>query len=228
MMHLIYYDHRGNGRSGRPPAETLTFQNFCVDADTLRQHLGFAKIAVMGSSLGGIIALEYAVRYPERLSHLILLDTTPHFNYGGEVLTNAKRKGATQEMIDALSGPDPTTDADMARYMRVIAPLYVRDFDVERFEHLISQTVWSASALARNEPLLHEFNATPYLGEIHAPTLIIVGDDDFITPPSQAKIMHAGIPNSELTIIEQAGHFSHVERPDAVVGAIRKWLSRVT
>ena len=49
-----------------------------------------------------------------------------------------------------------------------------------------------------------------------------------VCPPSQAEILHTGISNSELTIIEQAGHFSHVERPDAVTGAIRKWLSQVT
>lgn len=225
IMHLIYYDHRGNGRSGRPPVETLTMQNFCADADALRQHLGFDKVAVMGSSFGGFIALEYAAHYPERVSHLILLDTTPHLNYGKEIMDNAKRKGATQEMIDTLFGPDPVADADMERYMRIIAPLYFHNFDAERFERLISQTVWSASALARNEPIVHEFNAASYLSEIRAPTLIIVGDDDFITPLSQAEILHTGIPDSELAIIEQAGHFSHVERPDTVADAIRKWLN---
>jgi proline iminopeptidase len=57
VMHLVYYDHRGNGRSGRPPAETLTFEQFCSDADALREHLDFEKVAVLGYSFGGFIAL---------------------------------------------------------------------------------------------------------------------------------------------------------------------------
>jgi len=61
VLRLIYYDHRGNGRSGRPALETLTFDQFCADADTLRSALGLDRVAVMGSSYGGFIALEYAV-----------------------------------------------------------------------------------------------------------------------------------------------------------------------
>ena len=75
QMHLIYYDYRGNGRSGRPPLETLTYEPFCSDADAVREHLGFEKIAVLGYTFGGGVALEYALRYPEHLSHLILVRT---------------------------------------------------------------------------------------------------------------------------------------------------------
>ncbi len=77
VMRLVYYDHRCNGRSGRPPLETLTFERLCADADALRERLGFEEVAVMGHSYGGFVALEYALRYPRRLSHLILLDTAP-------------------------------------------------------------------------------------------------------------------------------------------------------
>ena len=84
QMHLIYYDHRGNGRSGRPPPETITLEQLCSDADALREHLGIEKVAVLGYSFGGCIALEYALCYPERLSHLILVDTAPAFDYGEE------------------------------------------------------------------------------------------------------------------------------------------------
>ena len=74
-MQLIYYDQRGNGRSGRPPLDTLTFEQFCADAEALRIHLRYDRIALLGHSYGGFIALEYARRYPERVSHLILVDT---------------------------------------------------------------------------------------------------------------------------------------------------------
>jgi proline iminopeptidase len=61
MLHLIYYDHRRNGRSGRASKETMTHAQLAADADALRSHLGFARVAVMGHSYGGFIALEYAL-----------------------------------------------------------------------------------------------------------------------------------------------------------------------
>jgi pimeloyl-ACP methyl ester carboxylesterase len=102
VMRLVYYDHRGNGRSGRPRSDSITFEQLCADADALREHLGFEEIAVLGYSFGGLVALEYALRYPERISHLILLDTAPTFDYEEEIEANARRKGATQEQLEAL------------------------------------------------------------------------------------------------------------------------------
>jgi proline iminopeptidase len=76
VLLLIYYDHRSNGRSGRPPIETLTFAQLVADADGLRAHLGHQQIAVIGHSYGGCVALLYARQYPQRVSHLMLVGTT--------------------------------------------------------------------------------------------------------------------------------------------------------
>ena len=97
VMHLVYYDHRGNGRSGRPPWETITFEQLCADADALREHLGFEKVAVLGVSFGGFIALEYAKHFPERLSHLILLSTSSGAEDEEDFEANARRKDASTE-----------------------------------------------------------------------------------------------------------------------------------
>src|SRR5512136_3315416 len=72
---LVFYDHRCNGRSAGAEASSMTFENLTADADALRQALGFDKWAVLGHSFGGNVALEYALRYPQSLSHLILMDT---------------------------------------------------------------------------------------------------------------------------------------------------------
>ncbi len=71
---LIFYDHRCNGRSDGSVA-SMTWENLTADAEALRQRLGFDKWAVLGHSFGGNVALEYALRYPQSLSHLILMDT---------------------------------------------------------------------------------------------------------------------------------------------------------
>ncbi len=75
---LVFYDHRCNGRSVGAPVSSMTWENLTADADALRERLGFERWAVLGHSFGGHVALEYALRYPDRLSHLVLLDTAAH------------------------------------------------------------------------------------------------------------------------------------------------------
>ena len=72
---LVFYDHRCNGRSEGADVSTMTWENLTADADALREKLGFEKWAVLGHSFGGNVALEYALRYPQRISHLVLVNT---------------------------------------------------------------------------------------------------------------------------------------------------------
>jgi proline iminopeptidase len=225
VMRLVYYDHRGNGRSGRPRSESITFEQLCADADALREHLGFEEIAVLGYSFGGFVALEYALRYPERISHLILLDTAPTFDYEEEIEANARRKGATQEQLQALDA-SAEDEGESWRLWKVIEPLYFRTFDADLAERVMGKTLISVEAADAGDAIIEGWDLTPRLGEISAPTLIIVGRDDFVCPPSQAKIMHEGIPNSELAVFENSGHFTHVEEPGAFFDAVRGWLRR--
>jgi proline iminopeptidase len=225
VMRLVYYDHRGNGRSGRPRSESITFEQLCADADALREHLGFEEIAVLGYSFGGFVALEYALRYPERISHLILLDTAPTFDYEEEIEANARRKGATQEQLEALDA-SAEDEGESWRLWKVIEPLYFCTFDADLAERVMGKTVISVEAADAGDAIIEGWDLTPRLGEISAPTLILVGRDDFVCPPSQAKIMHEGIPNSELAVFENSGHFTHVEEPEAFFDAVRGWLRR--
>ena len=80
-FNVIYYDHRGNGRSARPPLETLTHDNLTKDADELRKYLGIDKMILFGHSYGSFLALEYAIRYQVNLSHLILVGTAPSYEF---------------------------------------------------------------------------------------------------------------------------------------------------
>jgi proline iminopeptidase len=226
VMRLVYYDHRGNGRSGRPPWETLTFQQLCADADALREHLGFEKVAVMGHSMGGTIALEYALRYPERLERLILLDTVPAFDYWeNEVEANARRKGATPEQLEALVAYEDD-EVGFRRAWKLIEPLYFHTYDVALADRVLAKTVFSVEANKAQAAFLEGWDATLRLSEISAPTLVIVGDDDVVCPLSQARRLHEGISNSELVVFERSGHLPWLEEPEAFFGAVREWLRR--
>jgi len=226
VLRLIYYDHRGNGRSGRPALETLTFDQFCADADTLRSARGLDRVAVMGSSYGGFIALEYALRYPERLSHLILLGTAPAFNYGPEIIANVRRKGANAEMMAVFQTPNAADDNEMRHALNLIMPLYFHTFDPEHHPRLYENIIVSGAAGARSNQLLSGYDVTTRLGEIGVPTLILAGRDDFICPPSQATIMHANIDQAELVVFERSGHLPYAEEPETFFAVIHDWLAR--
>jgi proline iminopeptidase len=72
---VIFYDHRCNGRSTGAPVSSMRWENLTADAEALREELGFERWTVLGHSFGGHVALEYALRYPASVSHLVLLDT---------------------------------------------------------------------------------------------------------------------------------------------------------
>lgn len=227
VLRLIYVDVRGNGRSGRPPLETLTFETFCADLEALRQYLGIERWAVLGSSYGGFIALEYALRYSQRISHLILSDTSPSLgDYKEEIEANIKRHNPSPVVLAALAD-EPTDDASFARNLTTLLPLYYTHFDAEQARRQFEGTIFCYQTAAYTlDMATRSYNVIERLGEIRIPTLVTVGRDDFICPPSRAAILHASIPTAELAIFERSGHFPFVEEPETFFGAVRDWLAR--
>jgi proline iminopeptidase len=142
-----------------------------------------------------------------------------------EVEANARRKGATPEQLEALEA-SAEDEAEYWRLWKLIEPLYFHTFDADLAERVLGKRVISVEAAEAGDAIVEEWDLTPRLGEISAPTLILVGRDDFVCPPSQARIMHERIPKSELVIFEKSGHFAHVEEPGAFFEAVRGWLER--
>jgi proline iminopeptidase len=226
VLHLVYYDHRGNGRSGRPPIETLTLVQLAADADALRGHLGLEKIAVLGHSYGGCIALQYALRYPRRVSHLILVGTTAAWDYTDQIVAELQRRDPGPEVLTAFLNV-ARDDAKFAHGQTLVAAtLGFHTFDLERAKRLFRSTVWSPAACARSRELMAHCDVVSRLGEIHAPTLILAGRHDFFCPPSQAERLHRGIRGSEMVVFERSGHYPFVEEAEAFRAAVHDGLLR--
>jgi proline iminopeptidase len=226
VLRLVYYDHRGNGRSGRSPLESITLAQLAADADALRAHLGPGRVAVLGHSFGGMVALEYALRYPERVSHLILVDTAAAFDHWGEIKAALRRNNPPPDALAAW-GTAPTDDLTMAENARATTPLYFARYDPAIAESLFADTIFSAAASRRGSELLQGYDVTARLGEIAAPTLVLVGSDDFVTPPSQAERIQRRVRNADLAVIEHCGHHPYAEQPEAFAAAVRGWLAKV-
>jgi proline iminopeptidase len=229
-VQLIYYDHRGNGRSHRPASfDGISHDTWTADADALRGYLGHERIVLLGTSYGGFLAQEYALRYGQHLSGLILCCTAPVLDYPKVIRANAEARG-TREQVSRVSrilqGEPAATDAALKETATVIMPLYFKHFDSEQAKAIVENTHFSAAAsnhaFARCIP---SFNVLPRLTEITVPTLVIAGRDDWITPPREgAERIHAALPNSEIVIFEDSGHFPFIEEQARFLTIVREWI----
>ncbi len=226
VLHLIYYDHRGNGRSGRPPIETLIFDRLVADADALRAHLGHEQVAVIDHSYGGCLALLYVLQYPQRVSHLMLVGTAAAWDYFDAMALELQRRNIPDEVASALLNL-PATDAEMAHNQLAIAPVAFHPSNAHLAARVLGGTLWNAAANARSRELASLYNVRSRLREISAPTLIVTGRQDFFCPPVQAERLHEGIAGSRLVIFERSGHYPFAEENGAFRDAVRTWLQTV-
>jgi proline iminopeptidase len=232
--HLIYYDQLGNGRSARPQSyEGIGFDTWADEADALRASLGYDRIILLGHSVGGFIALEYALRHAEHLDGLILCDTAPVLDYMDVVMSNAQARGTSEQVqavIGGMSNPAALAEDNAWRgAWMTILPLYFHNYNPQVGAAMDEMTRYSGGAFSHAfSRCLPVYNVLDRLSEIHVPTLILVGQDDWITPPAQsAERIHTAIPNSKLVIFEGSGHFPFIEEHDTFVKVVNEWLTHL-
>ena len=229
---LVFYDHRCNGRSVGADVTSMTMENLTADADALRQALGFEKWAVLGHSFGGFVALEYALRYPQSLSHLLLVDTGgdsrwPREN-APEVLAKRGFSPQTVELARRfLNGQiEPN---EMFPSLMKLGKAYNPYTSLWQMPHMILTGLPSKmrpeAMIFGETQVLKNWTVMERLNEIKAPTLILAGRQDFIFPPESQEELAARIPNARLVFIERAGHNPHDERTAEVLKAVRDFLS---
>jgi proline iminopeptidase len=230
---LIFYDHRCNGRSAGAEVPSMTFENLTADADALRQTLGFDQWAVLGHSFGGNVALEYALRYPQRLSYLVLMNT------GGDqwwVNQNAPqllaKRGYSTSTVQAARrfyNGQLTPDEFLRTSMKLMSAYFYRNFLL-----VMAHEVFSPGPRPRMRPeplifgysqLLRGWTVMDRLSEIKVLTRVIAGRYDFLFPPEHQAILADRLPNAELVLIERAGHNPQMEQSVQVISAIRDFLA---
>ncbi|HMB61781.1 MAG TPA: alpha/beta fold hydrolase [Eudoraea sp.] len=243
IFHLIYYDQLGRGQSayGVSPQD-VTLASDINDIDSVRKHFGLDSMILIGHSWGVVLALEYAIQYTERVSHLILMnpapastnDVTTAFNTYLEKLGDSldRRQLAIMESSAYKEGdPDTVT----ARYRIHFRPALMRDVDYESlmnrmakgFQRQGKEGILKARAV--EDQLLHDtwqrpdYDLLPRLGKLQIPTLLITGDQDFF-PISLAEHIANALPTAELVVLEDCGHFSYLECPEKVESYLKKFL----
>ena len=228
---VVFYDHRCNGRSTGAPVTSMTWQNLTADAEALREQLGFERWSVLGHSFGGQVALEYVLRYPERVSRLVLLDTAGDASWSQhhapDVLAGRgfgpKTVAVARRFYDGRIAPK-----DFVRAALRLLPAYDHRFSLLRLAREMIEGGWRATprpeALQFGGRMMRGWSVMDRLSEIRVPTLVLAGHDDFLFPPESQALLAAGIPDARLQIIERAGHNPQSERPAETLKAVAAFL----
>lgn len=231
---VVWLDPRGTGGSTQPadPA-AYSLTHYAADVEALCGHLGLEQVTLLGFSHGGMVAMRHAIDYPERLERLILLDTAPALDKEAleRVGVSMDRRASEpwyEEVRAAIDSDEvAATDEEATAGLLGIMPMYFHRWD-ETAQRFIA-TLQDATFHARVGPVWAAEQATmdlrPELGRIRTPTLVVVGDDDFICDTVSANEMADEIRGARLEVIADAGHFPWVEQPAAFRRALDPFLA---
>lgn len=214
---LITYDIRGHGNSESGDVD-FSIDLFAEDLLCLMDTLKINKAALCGLSMGGYIALNAILNHPQRFSALILCDTNC-FADTPEVRENRmKTIGSIRE-----SGVEKYADLSINNLFAPNSAVTLNE-EIAAVKEMIIST--NEQSLAKTLTALAARSETcTILSEINMPVLIMVGDQDIVTPPENAKFIHDSINGSLLVIIEQAGHLSNLENPKQFNNQLNWFLS---
>ena len=237
---LVYYAQRGRGASrGVVRAGDVSLASEIEDLDALRAHLGLESIALLGHSWGGVLAMEYAIRHPGHVSHLVLLNTGPA-SHDDDRDMRANRRRAEPRVVERLaelsstleySAGDPEADA---AYYRVHFGTTIGD--AGRLEQLVGRLRANftregiLTARAIEQRLMDEtwrsstYDLFPMLGRLRVPAIVIHGERDLIPVTCARRIANA-LPGARFVLLAGSGHFSFLDAPDAVHEAVTSFLA---
>jgi len=220
---VIFYDQRGCGESTAPIDEqSINVATFISDLEAIRKAYNVGRIAVIGHSWGGFLAIQYAIKHPEAISKLILSNSMSATSEDLALFLKEwiKRMGPFKKEIDDIKASPEFKEGNsdtVEKYYRIMYRTYCfnpEDADLLNLRmspkaFINGQKVYG---FFREQIFTKEFNFIDSLKKLSMPVLIIHGDFDPI-PVSSTERVHHAIEGSKLVLMKDCGHFPYVENP---------------
>ena len=211
---VIAPDLRGFGATARG-AGAAGLDQYADDLAGLLDHLKIEKATVAGLSMGGYISFALLRRHRARIERLILADTR-----AGADSEEAKQGRESNARLAEAEGAGAIAEQMLPKLLSASAPAAVRD----EVRKIISANDRAGIAAALRAMAARP-DSTPLLAAIDLPTLIVVGGEDALTPPSEARALRDAIAGSRLVEIAGAGHLANLEAPDTFSAAVEEFLA---
>jgi 3-oxoadipate enol-lactonase len=210
---VIVPDLRGFGGSDAPPGPYLMDQ-LADDNAILLSQLGITRAAVVGLSMGGYIAFSIWRRHRELVAALVLADTRAG--------ADSEEGRATREANARLAESQGAPVIAAKMIPNLVAPEATQAVRDELTALITANSTTGIAGALRGMALRPD--SQPDLATIDVPTLIIVGEEDSLTPPSESEAMHAALASSTYVSIPRAGHLSNLEQPERFSAALSAFL----
>jgi 3-oxoadipate enol-lactonase len=208
---VIRYDLRGFGRSSLPGADNYAHH---TDLHTLLQYFGIQKANLMGLSMGGRVAIDFVLTYPEAVLSLVLVDSVIHGH---------KNKYFSNDAVAAAAKKSPEAANQAWLAHELFAPARRKPAVAEQLTKIIS-TYSGWHWVNKNPWIPIDPPAIQQLHKITAPTLIIVGEEDLPDFLDMSNILHEQIADSKKVVMAGVGHMSNMEDPETFNGLAREFL----
>jgi 3-oxoadipate enol-lactonase len=208
----------GFGTSWLPPARSM--EEMAREVLNVLDEQGIQRAVIGGLSMGGYITLALYRLAPERFSGMILADTRA-------TADNDQQRDGRRTMAATARAKGPSAIADeMLPKLLGAASRRDRPELAEQVRGMIEGNSREAIAGAV-EAIMERPDSRPLLGQISVPTLVLCGEEDVLTPPSDSRALQSGISGSRLTILPGAGHLSNLEAPEAFSFALNAFLGEL-
>ena len=219
---VIYLDLRDHGRSAWHDPARWSFEVCADDLRAFCDTIGIIRPVVLGHSMGGCIVMLYGARHPDHAGALILQSTLARFDLGR--LVDGFRSVAGDEVAELAGrhyGGDPVVDDEWAQVFAAFGP-HVPDQDE------LARRIRNADLGAPGMELLRQLDVVDQLTRVNCPTLVCVGQVDPVTPVSAAREIADALPETiaQLAVIDGAGHFPWLDRPDDYSSLLRTFLAQ--
>lgn len=215
---VILFDNRGAGESESPPPP-WTVPGMADDAVGVLDALGIARAHVLGVSMGGMIAQEMAIRFPERVDRLVVAVSFARPD-------PLRRAFLLFRRWARLQGADLVQEG-VANLPWLVSPAVLNDPDrLEAVLGIVSaMPLMSAEAYAQQVDAILEHDTLSRLGEVRAPTLVLAAAEDVLTPVFLSREIAAAIPGARLAILPRGNHAVQIEEPHAFNTAVLEFLA---
>jgi pimeloyl-ACP methyl ester carboxylesterase len=212
----IAIDMRGFGESAA--GEPYSMDRYADDVAGVLDNLQIDRAVIVGCSMGGYVAFAFWRRHRDRVRALVLADT----RMGPDTVEVLERR---RELLDVAETQGPTAVANMQIAGLVGKTTRDKRPDIYDSMHRMMAQAPVEGVTGAIHALMDRPDSTPTCATIDVPTLIVVGEEDALTPPKEAEKMRSTIPGSRLEVIQQAGHLSNVERPAAFNTVVSEFLA---
>jgi len=225
VAQIVYYDHRGHGRSDRRPAGEWTLDTFADDIVRLCAALGVTRPIVLGQSFGGFVAQRYLARHPVHAAKVILSSTSPHLGLARKLAVFERLGGIEAREVAERFWTAPSA-ATWAPYNLVCKPHYntvpPANGDASR-RIVFNEDILFASAGGEQQTM----NLLPGLADAQCPVLVMAGVLDPVCPLEDSQDIAAALPAAlaQLAVFEHSGHGAWRDEPETAFALLRRFIT---